>query len=101
LQPDGNVDGFGFDDTGHQTLRRLYTGVIPSITSQPGTSTFTLDTLKQALAEIVNARNPEIVKTQDYVIDYASPDDHPDHMTTARITTEVVSAYASSVPLLG
>ena len=68
--PDGAVDGTGYAVTGYQTLRELWFGSIGTITNQPGTATYTLATLKLALAQIFAARQPSFVRTLDYMSDY-------------------------------
>ncbi|GAA6029989.1 hypothetical protein JCM8097_009203 [Rhodosporidiobolus ruineniae] len=98
--PDGNMDGSGFPTTGYQSLRMLYFGSISSITNQPKTATFTLSTLKQALAEIMTARKPSFVRTLDYMSDYDSGD-HADHLTVARLVAGLAPTYASNATIAG
>jgi hypothetical protein len=93
-------DGSGYAITGYESLRSLYFGSISSITNQPKTATFTLATLKQALSEIITARQPSRVRTLDYMSDYDAGD-HADHLTTARLANEVAGAYASNATLAG
>ncbi|GAA5826186.1 hypothetical protein JCM11251_007199 [Rhodosporidiobolus azoricus] len=98
--PDGNMDGSGFGITGYQSLRMLYFGSISSITNQPKTATFTLSTLKQALGEIITARQPSFVRTLDYMSDYDAGD-HADHLTVGRLTNEVAGTYAKNATVAG
>ncbi|GAA5902982.1 hypothetical protein JCM6882_009662 [Rhodosporidiobolus microsporus] len=98
--PDGNMDGSGFGITGYQSLRMLYFGSISSITNQPKTATFTLATLKQALAEIITARQPSFVRTLDYMSDYDAGD-HADHLTVGRLANEVAGTYATNATIAG
>ncbi|GAA5824582.1 hypothetical protein JCM11251_000484 [Rhodosporidiobolus azoricus] len=93
--PDGNMDGSGFSTTGYQSLRMLYFGSLSTITNQPKTATFTLGTLKQALAEILVARQPSYVRTLDYMSDYDSGD-HADHLTVGRLANEVAGQYSNA-----
>ncbi|ORY61152.1 hypothetical protein BCR35DRAFT_355176 [Leucosporidium creatinivorum] len=83
----------------YQTLRALYFGSISTITNNPGTSTYTRATLKQTIAEILTARQPDNVRTLDYLSDYDGGD-HSDHLTTARLVKSLVStsAFAPSAP---
>jgi len=85
--PDGNVDGSGFSANGQQSLQKLYQGSIPSVKSVDGRVTFTLATFKQAISQIISARRPSSIRTQDYESDYDTGD-HSDHLTVARITAE-------------
>ncbi|KAM0787970.1 hypothetical protein ACM66B_006172 [Microbotryomycetes sp. NB124-2] len=98
--PDGNMDGTGFSNTGYQSLRALYFGSISQITNKPGTAAYTLNTLKQAVGEILVARKPDYVRTLDYMSDYDSGD-HADHLTTARIIRDLVGQYAPNAGLAG
>ncbi|KPV77033.1 uncharacterized protein RHOBADRAFT_12165, partial [Rhodotorula graminis WP1] len=93
--PDGNMDGSGFPSTGYQSLRNLYFGSISSIRNQPGTATFTLSTLKAALAEILTARQPSWVRTLDNLSDFDAGD-HADHLASARIATDVASQFSNA-----
>ncbi|GJN94214.1 hypothetical protein Rhopal_007288-T1 [Rhodotorula paludigena] len=98
--PDGNMDGSGFSATGFQSIRSLYFGTIPSITNLPGDATFTRDTLKEAIAQILAARQPDRVRTLDHLSDY-SAGDHADHLTAGRITSELVGSYAPAADFAG
>ncbi|ORY61153.1 hypothetical protein BCR35DRAFT_196404 [Leucosporidium creatinivorum] len=98
--PDGAVDGTGFAVNNYQTLRALYFGSISTITNNPGTSTYTLATLKQAIAEILTARQPDNVRTLDYLSDYDGGD-HSDHLTTARLVKSLVGTYAPNAGVAG
>ncbi|GJN87828.1 hypothetical protein Rhopal_000783-T1 [Rhodotorula paludigena] len=98
--PDGNMDGSGFATTGYQSLRNLYFGSISQIRNQPGTATFSLATLKQALAEIITARQPSYVRTLDYLSDYDAGD-HADHLTVGRIASDVAGKYAANASVAG
>ncbi|BGP43897.1 hypothetical protein JCM10449v2_007954 [Rhodotorula kratochvilovae] len=98
--PDGGWDTGGFVNTQWQTLRGLYFGTISSITNQPGDATFTLNTLKQAIGQILAARQPNRVRTLDYLSDYGGGD-HDDHLTAGRLTADLVGSYASGASLSG
>lgn len=98
--PDGNLAGQGYAVTGYQSLRSLYFGTIPSISSISGDATYTLATLKQAIGQILTARKPVNIRTQDYLSAYDGGD-HADHLTTARLVKEIAATYASSASLSG
>ncbi|KAI5477291.1 Carbohydrate-Binding Module Family 1 protein, cellulose binding protein [Pseudohyphozyma bogoriensis] len=99
-ESDGNVDGSGYLVTGYETLRELYMQEIYSITSQPGTATFTMMTLQQALAQIMTARAPARIRTLDHLSDYDAGD-HSDHLTTGRITSALAAVYAPNATFSG
>jgi len=90
----------GFSVNGYQSLRALYFGSISTITNNPGTSTYTLATLKQTIAEILTARQPDNVRTLDYLSDYDGGD-HSDHLTTARLVKSLVGTYAPNAGIAG
>ncbi|SCV72561.1 BQ2448_4098 [Microbotryum intermedium] len=98
--PDGNVDGTGYAPNGYQSLRGLYFGSISSISSLDGGATFTLATLKEAISDILTARQAKNVRTLDYLSDYDAGD-HSDHITTARITSALVGNTAPSANVAG
>lgn len=79
----------------YQTLRGLYFGTISSITNQPGDATYTLATLKQAVSQILAARQPARVRTLDHLSDFDGGD-HDDHLTTGRLIKEVVGSASVS-----
>ena len=72
--PDGGIDGVGYSATGYQTLRELFFGSLASITTQPGTASFTLATPQQAIGQILAARQPTRVRTLDYCASFLSCD---------------------------
>ncbi|ORY58336.1 hypothetical protein BCR35DRAFT_271227, partial [Leucosporidium creatinivorum] len=89
---DGGVDGSGYAVTGYMSLRDLWFGVIGSITNQPGTATYTLATLQQAVSEILLARQPDNVRSLDHLSDYDAGD-HSDHLTVGRLTKAMADSY--------
>lgn len=68
--PDGGIAGVGYPSTNYQTLRELFFGSLGSITTQPGTASFSLATLSQAVAQILAARQPIRVRTLDYRVPF-------------------------------
>ncbi|GAA5913245.1 hypothetical protein JCM8208_003245 [Rhodotorula glutinis] len=93
--PDGGWDTGGFASTGFQTLRKLYFGSISTITNQPGDATYTLATLKQAISQIIAARQPSRVRTLDYLSDFGGGD-HDDHLATGRLVKDLVGSASVS-----
>ncbi|GAA5869289.1 hypothetical protein JCM8547_005186 [Rhodosporidiobolus lusitaniae] len=98
--PDGQIEGEGVAVTGYQSLRRLYFGTISSISSIDGVSSFTLSNLRTAIAQIITARQPTVVRSLDHLSDYDSGD-HSDHYTSGRIAAEAAAAYARSATFSG
>lgn len=114
--PDGNMDGTGYGLTGYESLRSLcvlnsrqdlvsfeltffafrnsYFGSISTISSFGGSASFTLGTLKQAISEILAARQPLKVRTLDYLSQFDCGD-HSDHLATAKITASLVDTNTS------
>lgn len=84
----------------YESLRRLYFGDINSISSVDGMATFTLGTLQGAINQILSQRKPVNVRTLDYLSDYDGGD-HPDHLTTARITASLASGTANFAGYMG
>jgi hypothetical protein len=93
--PDGAVDGNGYAVTGYSSLRDLWFGVIGSITNQPGTATYTLATLQQAMSEILIARQPANIRSLDHLSDFDAGD-HSDHLTVGRLTKLMADSYVPS-----
>jgi LmbE family N-acetylglucosaminyl deacetylase len=79
-----------------QSLEKLLFGQIDSINSIDGAASFTLSTLSSAISQILAARAPDNIRTQDYLRAYDGSD-HSDHLTAARITQQV----AGTTPLTG
>ncbi|GAA5954834.1 hypothetical protein JCM3765_007787 [Sporobolomyces pararoseus] len=98
--PDGNMDGTGYGLSGYQSLRSLYFGSVSTISSFGGSATFNLGTLKQAIQEIIAARQPLRVRTLDYLSQFDSGD-HSDHLATARIVSSLVPSNVSLSGYIG
>ncbi|WP_423919431.1 DUF7402 domain-containing protein [Frigoribacterium sp. 2-23] len=92
--PDGGLDGNGFAATGHTSLPQLYQGVISSISTVDGLSSYTLATLKSQLLSIMTTLKPTAINT----LDYKGPiddGDHPDHHTVGYIVQTVQAGYTT------
>jgi hypothetical protein len=90
--PDGGTEGAGYADTGSQSLKRLATGDIATLTAIDGTTTYqswgdllatfrALIDLERAQAAPIDLHVPEL----DAAI---NPNDHPDHVMTAKLALE-------------
>ena len=80
--PDGNRRGTGMQVHDHESLMRLWQGLIPGITAVDGSSTYTGDTLTATLATLVDAFAPSTLRTQDWTIPFQTGD-NADHTATA------------------
>lgn len=85
--PDGNVDGSGFASQGFASLQKLYTGGIPQMTADDGSSSYTLPSLENTLSSLISSFQPDTIMTQDYAGTYGDGD-HSDHHTVAYMTRE-------------
>jgi LmbE family N-acetylglucosaminyl deacetylase len=92
--PDGGVDGSGYHDTKYQSLKKLWTDVIPTITNADGAS-FTTDQLAGTLAAIAELYEPNTIFTQDFSGTYGNGD-HTDHITTGLLTAQAATTYSTT-----
>ncbi|KAL2787381.1 putative deacetylase LmbE-like domain-containing protein [Aspergillus keveii] len=98
--PDGHLQGQGFDVTGNESLQKLWEGVIPSIRTISGSSSYTKDELLKALISLMVDFGPERVNTLDYVHPYGDGD-HSDHHSAAFFVAEAVKSYETNPMLMG
>ncbi|MBO0729869.1 MAG: PIG-L family deacetylase, partial [Acidimicrobiaceae bacterium] len=97
--PDGNVDGSGFNLQGFQSLEKLYTGAIPQMTADDGSTSYTLGTLISTLSSLVTSFSPDTIWTQDYAGSFGDGD-HSDHHTVAYLTQDVSRAWTTTTHTL-
>lgn len=97
--PDGNRRGTGMQVHDHQSLMRLWQGVIPSITAVDDSSTYTADTLTATLTTLVDAFRPTTLRTQDWTIPFQTGD-NADHTATALFVREADRGVATPHVLL-
>ncbi len=83
--PDGNTDGSGFSTTGYESLKKLRLGQISTIDAVDGSSSYTESSLQATLVTLMNAYQPDTIRTQDFVDDF-NDGDHPDHHAVAYLT---------------
>ncbi|MHB8498875.1 MAG: PIG-L family deacetylase [Acidimicrobiales bacterium] len=88
--PDGAVDGSGYADTHYESLKKLWTGEIPYISSADG-SRYSSAQLESTLASIATQYRPDAIYTQDF-LGYFGDGDHTDHVATGLLTTHGVSS---------
>ena len=90
--PDGNLNGQGFASTNYESLQKLYSGNIASISAVDGGNTFTLQQLVGALHDIIAATKPTIINTQAFSPALAGGD-HSDHQMTGTLAVEASRDY--------
>lgn len=93
--PGGTNSGQGYNAHNKESLRKLYTGEIKSMTAIDGSATYTLDQIKETIASILRGRRMNNIQVLNHKADlpvnknYASFD-HADHIITAKIVLDVV-----------
>jgi len=96
--PDGNLKGEGFEDTGFQSLLRLRKGAIQTLTAVDGSTAYRgWDDLVRTVRAIVDAERGYASTVQINVAETdpaLNPDDHADHLMTARAALDAVNDMA-------
>ncbi len=88
--PDGMVPGTGSALYGYQSLQRLYTDVIPTVTADDNSSSYTKQDLTAALTALMDSYAPDRINTQDYAGVFGDGD-HSDHHAAAFFTRDAAS----------
>jgi hypothetical protein len=96
--PDGSPDGLGYGETGSQSLQRLARGEIEAYAAIDDSTTYRgwsdLVSTLRAIIECERRRCPDLdlhIPELDATI---NPDDHPDHVATARAALEAGCSQA-------
>ncbi|MGA9761392.1 MAG: PKD domain-containing protein, partial [Gaiellaceae bacterium] len=98
--PDGGDTGSGFQSTGYESLKKLWSQNYPTPRVHPvdgsSTSGYTKSGLTSTLTSLMNQFQPDTIRTQDYVNTGAlgSNDDHSDHQATGLFTYTAQQTYA-------
>lgn len=92
--PDGNLLGQGFEETGSESLQKLWEGGISRIRTVSGSGSYTKDELVDALVYLASEFAPERVNTLDYVHQYGDGD-HSDHHSTGYFVTEALKRHGN------
>jgi hypothetical protein len=96
--PDGNPHGTGYYDTGFQSLKRLADGVIDELVAVDGSAVYHgWRDLTATLRAIVDFERGRAAAVQFNVAELdarINPDDHSDHLMTARAALDSVSDLA-------
>ncbi len=96
--PDGNLHGEGFTTHNGDSLAKLRTATIPSITSIDGTTAYTDAELTAVLKDIMGKFHPTEVRTQNYSNNILDGD-HSDHHATGHYATVAFNSYAGEAVL--
>lgn len=103
--PDGGPVGSGYANSKGESLRRLYTREIKTIMTVDGTEIYTLDSLKNVLAGILDNSGATDVRMLDYKTGIPDEEDeredHADHVVSARLVVEVIKQLNSTAKLQG
>jgi LmbE family N-acetylglucosaminyl deacetylase len=93
--PDSTPSGAGYDVNHGESLKKLYTKEIRSISTTDGNATYTLDLLKDLIATILHERKPNIVRILNHKApipdEHSAIQDHADHVVSAKLVKEVVT----------
>ena len=98
--PDGNRDGSGFSSTNRESLKHLWTGLIPNIETIDGSSSYSKTTLTNTLTNLMLDFQPDQINTQDYAGTY-DDSDHSDHHSVAYFVLAAVQHYTAPHRLTG
>lgn len=92
--PDGNPKGSGFARSRYDSLARLESGQLPQITSVDGESSYTTQSLVEALVLLMQAYQPAEIRTQ---ANYSTSltQDHSDHIASGKFAARAREAYNS------
>jgi LmbE family N-acetylglucosaminyl deacetylase len=99
--PDGNVSGGGFSDNDFESLQKLWTGAITTITAVDGSASYSKSTLTSTLSTLMSIYQPDVIRTQDCVSRFGDGD-HSDHHSVGYfglaahkeyVTPHVIIAY--------
>ncbi len=92
--PDG-IGSAGSSAYGYESLTKLRSGSIPSITAVDDSATYTLAGLTDTFRELMTDFRPTTVRTHDWVVP-ADTSDHLDHIAVALMAKSADSGYATA-----
>lgn len=93
--PDGNLDGSGFASKGNQSLYKLQSGVISTISSVDHQADFSSASLTATITAFMNQYRPTQINTQANDVGLATAD-HSDHIATGQYATAAATAYGAA-----
>jgi LmbE family N-acetylglucosaminyl deacetylase len=99
--PDGGYpDGNGTATYGNQSLRKIWSGAISTITSVDKANTYSKDGLTATLTAFMSLDSSDRLSVQDYSISFTD-NDHPDHVAAAYIAVAAAEAFTGTHTLTG
>ncbi len=94
--PDGSPTGSGYQETGYQSLRRLAAGQIASFSAIDGSATYhgwtDLVSTLRAILDYERGNAPFVWLNVAELDQTINPNDHPDHLMTAKAALEAAKA---------
>ncbi len=90
--PDGGRRGTGYEATGWQSLPKLVSGQLATMTTLDDGQTVTLSQLQQTVVELARAYAPTTILSSLPGFAEGSKGDHPDHSSVGRIVAEETDA---------
>lgn len=95
--PDGGHSGQGYRAHNMESLKKLYTGEIKSMTAVDGSATYTLDHVKETIAVILHGRRANDIRVLNHKAilpknELDANADHSDHIISAKIVLDVVKS---------
>jgi hypothetical protein len=97
--PDGNLKGNGFWTTHYESLYRLETGAITTMTSVDGQSTYTKQDVLDMLTSLMLYYQPDQIDAQTPVNQSTTQPDHSDHLASGTYALAAYKQYAQGDPL--
>jgi len=91
--PDGNLNGQGFNGSGHESLAHLLSGKVPSMLAVDGQSFYSSGDLTQVLTDLMNLYNPTTVNTQAASNVGHLYQDHSDHTSVGTYVDMAFEGY--------
>ncbi|MGP4033815.1 DUF7402 domain-containing protein [Pseudarthrobacter sp. 1C304] len=98
--PDGHRDGRGGSNYGYQSVQKLYSGAIGTITAVDRSSSYTLAGLQGTLLALMNSYQPDRISTLDFAGTYGDGD-HSDHHSVAYLAHAAQQQYSTAHTITG
>jgi hypothetical protein len=98
--PDGLQNGSGSPGNNFESLQKLWQGTIAQIHAVDGSSAYSKSALTATLTTLMDALQPETIRTQDYTIGFGAAD-HSDHVAAAVFARQAHVAYATPHVFIG
>lgn len=97
--PDGMPRGSGAKSNKRASLRKLWAGTIPTVTTVDDAHTYTKAELIETLTELMRVTGAETVRTMDFVGTFKDSD-HTDHHATGYLTKAASAQYLAPHKLI-